>query len=293
MEYATEFNPVEDFRGLFRALSSYQGDDVFGDVVSPFIPANWFVESVRRFRELADFARAVPCQRGNESLFERLTELYAFSRVRDLLAFGLQPLPRSPTDRLKAHNYWLSRSEPVFAPITTDGYRSFIEAVGAEPIVEKKFQPFFHEIVSVEPAVQIDAPIEIISHMWPAAVLGDLLLGRGGVTVRAGSNLVVPNVGERSTLYFEYWRRGRVTSDLSMGWGSNSQWGTEFRRDYLTDRRFVYNFDGTVQPGRDVEALTSALLTEQQDIELVTHRCFLTDELDDQFPFRVTYTEHR
>ncbi|GIH79303.1 hypothetical protein Plo01_57320 [Planobispora longispora] len=34
-------------------------------------------------------------------------------------------------------------------------------------------------------------------------------------------------VADRSTLYRTFWRRSRPTADLSHGWGSDSQWGTD------------------------------------------------------------------
>jgi len=45
-------------------------------------------------------------------------------------------------------------------------------------------------------------------------------------------------------LYFTYLRRSRPTCDLSHGWGSNSQWSTDFRRDYAGGGMLHHNVDG-------------------------------------------------
>ena len=62
----------------------------------------------------------------------------------------------------------------------------------------------------------------------------------------------------RSPLYFAYQRNGRVARDLSHGWGSNSQWRTNFRRDYLWNGCYVFNADGAPNYGgsflRDLSA---------------------------------------
>lgn len=74
-------------------------------------------------------------------------------------------------------------------------------------------------------------------------MIGELVFTRAGVHVRAGSAHAVPGIADRSTLHWEYWRRHRATSDGSFWWGHNSQWATGFRRDYITSRGHVYDFD--------------------------------------------------
>jgi hypothetical protein len=45
---------------------------------------------------------------------------------------------------------------------------------------------------------------------------------------------------------------------VSHGWGSNSQWGTDFRRDYVTDEAYVYNVDGTIDLNQDSRIINVA-----------------------------------
>jgi hypothetical protein len=103
--------------------------------------------------------------------------------------------------------------------------------------------PILHEVITCEADADSSAPIRVTRHAWPAMMIGELVFARAGVHVLAGSAHAVPGVADRSTLHWEYWRRHRVTSDGSFGWGSNSQWRTEFRRDYITSRGHVYDFD--------------------------------------------------
>ena len=39
-------------------------------------------------------------------------------------------------------------------------------------------------------------------------------------------------------------------TDQSVGWGSNSQWGTKFRRDYHFPGEFHFNVDSRLKPGQ-------------------------------------------
>jgi len=45
----------------------------------------------------------------------------------------------------------------------------------------------------------------------------------------------------KSTLFWAHRRNSRPYEDLSVGWGSNSQWGTRFRFDILSDNSYIYN----------------------------------------------------
>src|SRR5260370_2696309 len=101
---------------------------------------------------------------------------------------------------------------------------------------EAGFDPILHEIITCQAAADAGARIQVTGHAWPALMIGELVFTRAGVHVRAGSAHAVPGIADRSTLHWEYWRRHRTTSDGSFWWGHNSQWRTELRRDYITDR---------------------------------------------------------
>jgi len=104
----------------------------------------------------------------------------------------------------------------------------------------------------------------------------------------AGRERIDPERAARSTLYWAFARNGRPTTDLSRGWGSNSQWRTSFRRDYEADGVLYYNVDVVRETrGADPD------LDEAAARELVRHRCFVTGTQpdDDRWPYDRTLIE--
>jgi hypothetical protein len=164
------------------------------------------------------------------------------------------------------------------------------EVLGATPIQEETFHPFFHEIVEVQSDPDPTAVPRLVDQHWPGMLVGHLLLVRAGVTVSAGSDHLVPDVAARSCLYWAWWRRCRPTFDLSHGWGGSSQWGTEFRRDYLVDGRFHYNVDEAYrrQPPWDVGYDISD--AERRDLLRFRHSV-RRDLGKNQFPFNNSLVE--
>jgi hypothetical protein len=102
-------------------------------------------------------------------------------------------------------------------------------------------------------------------------MLGDMMFSRAGVTVRGGRRYVMKEPAETSCLYWAHWRKHRPTTDLSDGWGSNSQWRTRFRRDYLLDGVYHYNVDVDVGHAGEPDLSTAQLR------ELLVNRCFVTE----------------
>ena len=87
------------------------------------------------------------------------------------------------------------------------------------------------------------------------------------------------------------------SSSVAFNRGTNSQWGTCFRRDYLTDAGRVFNFDALVSrlalPSREE---TESALSHDQLNELVMNRCFLrgADEHGDElWPYDTPVDERR
>jgi hypothetical protein len=107
-----------------------------------------------------------------------------------------------------------------------------------------------------------------------------------GVAIRAGARHLNADVAAGSALYWAWWRRHRKAVDLSHGWGHNSQWGTDFRRDYVTDGGLYYNVDAdpATRPDRDLD--------DADRLDLLRYRCSIRTDLGaDQWPFDDTFAE--
>jgi hypothetical protein len=193
---------------------------------------------------------------------------------RWLEAFGMRrgkPIPEAAAEELW-QLYALSRVVDVLR-LDAD-ISEFMESLGLQRIEQGAFHPFFHEVVSIGDA---------FAEVWPGYMLGPLVIARAGVVATG----FVKEVAEHSTMYWAYRRANRPTEDLSMGWGSNSQWRTSFRRDYLLDGMLYYNVDGRGGRGIDDD------LDAAEKLELLRHRCFVRcrKRHDDRWPYDDTYRE--
>ncbi|MGW3543405.1 hypothetical protein ACWDNI_23085 [Nocardia niigatensis] len=197
-------------------------------------PANWGSEQFgpwfeQRPHVLAELHECGTHEASTQQIaVERLWGLYAINRLVDVLLVPLQP-------------HYL---ETAYQGASRSAWAEFTELIGATSIGESGFHPFFHEIVDVVVADDPDEPATVVGQYWPGAFIGNLLLVRSGVTVRAGSSVLNPHVAARSSMYWTFWRCYRQVQDLSDGWGSNSQWRTSFRRDYYLSGELHYNTDG-------------------------------------------------
>jgi hypothetical protein len=179
----------------------------------------WMADLARRAQSVARLADTMPFEPAHEDLRVTLWALYAASRVRDALLLAHQP---GPAGDLATE---LDEKLPEFRPVPVGQITQFFAAIGCQPVTEASFNPILHEIVSCEAAAEPDTPIQVVGQAWPALMIGELIFTRAGAHVRAGSEYAVPGIADRSTLYWEFWRRYRTTSDLSLGWGSNSRGG--------------------------------------------------------------------
>ncbi|MBM0238793.1 hypothetical protein JNW88_19595 [Micromonospora sp. ATA32] len=133
---------------------------------------------------------------------------------------------------------------------------------------------------------EADEPPSVTGEYWPGAIVGSLLLARAGVAIRAGAHHLDADVAARSALYWAWWRRNRRAIDLSHGWGHNSQWGNDFRRDYVAEGHLYYNVDAdpSSQPDSD--------LSDADRIDLLRYRCSIRADLGtDRRPFDDTFVE--
>lgn len=201
-----------------------------------------------------------------------LMGLYAVNRLTDLLIGPHQPDSASG--------------------VSMSAWADFMGLVGATVIAEERFHPFFHEIVAVEPADDPAEPATVVRQHWPGAMVAGMVLVRGGVTVRAGSAVMDPVAAARSCMYWTWMRHYRPVRDLSHGWGHNSQWRTDFRRDYLVGDELRYNVDHI--GARPVLVGTEDDLSEVERRDLVRFRHGVRRDLgEDLFPFDDVVVERR
>jgi hypothetical protein len=228
-------------RQVFHALCAMSEGEDATELLDFAAGQEWMADLARRAGSVARIDDTWPVEPENDDLLETLWELYAASRVRDALLLAHQPGPAD--DSVGELDQALGRKQPVFRSVPVGQITQFFGAIGCQPVTQASFDPILHEIITCQAASEPDAPIQVTGHAWPALIIGELVFTRAGVHVRAGSEHAVPDVADRSTLHCEYWRRHRTTSDGSFWWGHNSQWRTEIRRDYITSRGRVYDFD--------------------------------------------------
>lgn len=224
-------------RELFDELRHYSGRSAFRDVLVP-----WTEKRGQMIVELlAPLARYGDWHREQYRWADPLEQAYALSRVNDVLLLGFQPALPAGAEVPWAHALHLERPWPI---VTLDEYRTFCTDLGMTLVDEPHYDPFLHEIVTVEQADDPGRPVEILESLWPAVMNGELLLSRSGIRVRGGARHVVAGVADRAPLDDVFLRRYRATTDGSLGWGHNSQWKTDFRRDYRTATADYLNVDG-------------------------------------------------
>ncbi len=222
---------------------------LYESIRSPDVLWPWFAEHPDLVAEVRELGR--PGSHRIAPGHDLLERLYALGRVLDLL---IADHPRA--------------------------YPAFCAALGAHRVDRTDFHPFFHEVAEVRQAADPGEPPSVVGERWPGFMVGTLLLARAGVVVTAGERHLVAGVADRSAIYWTHHRRHRPARDLSHGWGHNSQWRTDARRDYLAGGRFHYNVDGTERPADRAEA------------DLVRHRCgTVTDPGGDLFPYDLRHVE--
>ncbi|WP_369240826.1 hypothetical protein AB5J56_40845 [Streptomyces sp. R21] len=268
-----------DARRLFEGLCDHDGADARAEVVAPWLDR---VENAYRagngYRAelsagVARLCRQVPA-RPDEEQRNLVWELYALSRVSDVLLLAFQP----PADTA-GEEPWARRLPPTaqWPALSMAHYLELFTRLGMVPFAEvEAFDPFLHEIVDVEQAESPDEPVRITEAVWPGLWLGPLLFSRAGVRVRAGAHHAERGVADRSPLYWSFLRRHRPTIDQSLGWGHNSQWRTDLRLDYRTDEGEFVNMlaDTDADADADLDSV-NALLTSAERRDLVRHRCLL------------------
>jgi hypothetical protein len=246
------------FVPLVLRLLDYDGQDVFGDVLIPWVEAHpgataWLAS----LRERG--CNAVPTLRS-----EDLWRLYALSRACEMLMLSLETAkPQAGYDGHLA--------------LSTRQFEDFFSRLRIDAMRPEVYAPFHHEIVATFPAPAPSQAPRILEWHWPCLMLGTLMIQRGGVSLSAGAEVLAPGIAATSTLYWAYDRNNRPTHDLAHGWGSNSRWRTAFRRDYHLGDTHHFNVDGRcdlsfVAPG----TFDESGLSRAERVELLVNRSFVT-----------------
>jgi hypothetical protein len=245
------------YRDLLESKWADKRGGFYWRVLLPWLEANREEERwLRSFGERQ--ANPVP-----PAAIEDRWRLYALLRVNEMLLLRFQEGRADGTDYQGLK-------------ISLDEYLAFMTGLGLRQATEASFSPFFHEIVEVEQSSDDDAPITLIGEFWPALMLGDMMFSRAGVLVVGGRKHIRKEIAESSTIYWAYRRKNRPYNDLSHGWGGNSQWRTDFRRDYCLGGTFFFNVDGKHDLAQPATKEDRDGLTRDERIELLVHRCFIT-----------------
>jgi hypothetical protein len=259
---------VDSERQVYCRICAYEGNSLFQDeleITIPFLKNT--VEGLSQYKKYAVY---------NKSSFNEENEYipYALNRINEVLLLSFQK-KQVPPDR-------------TISNITLEQYIEFWQRLGLSIVNPIEYHPFFCEIYEVEECNMSSRQPEIIKRNWPCLMFGDLLFSRAGVCIKASPALIDKKTAESSTLYWSHWHYNRPTTDLSNGWGINSQWRTKFRLDYCNDGILYYNIN--CDEGED--AIKDDNLSEKQRMELLKCRCFVSQmEVPDCFPYDYTATE--
>jgi hypothetical protein len=299
-------------RVLYDRLRDYDGKSVYDEVVLPST-----ARAKARVGRLQPYGTLLGMPRGYEvednpdqRLWEDLWALYALSRINDYFLVSYQiadsfyPATPAQGDEWRG---WMAGGGAYFLvngivnTVSSEQHLDFFTNLGFTPFGRDAYSPFFYEIVEVEVDEAVTNSIQVDHVYWPGFMFGDMLFARAGVRVRCKPGLLTKSIAEDSVLYFTYWRNRRKVADLAHGWGHNSQWRTEFRRDYLADGWFHYNVDAKravsddngLSPNSHDDDLDD--LTENERVELLVNRCFVTctKSDEDRWPYDDRYSEKR
>jgi hypothetical protein len=292
---------IPSFRALYGDFLHYAGSDAYHEVLLPWLPkAQEAMTVLRRYGSLEalQWRKDTPddlCSGGDTSYYSCLERLYALSRISDLLLLPFEPVLPPPPVEPPHDDPWL-----LDAKISAEQRHEWWTALGMTLIDETlPFHPFYHEIVTVEQADDPQEPISLTGTLWIGFTLGQMMFCRAGVSVRGGRDHIVKEIAETSRSYWTYQRNNRRARDLSHGWGHNSQWSTDFRRDYVAEDAYHYNVDGE-HPLIETDGAGGSErgwgeLSVDSSIELMSNRCFVrtTEHLYDEALYTAFYSEPR
>ena len=264
-------------RDLYYKIIEFEGEKLFESVLK-----KWVIDTDYK-RYISTISSSVQIEKANLSQEENW-ELYALSRVLDILTLQFQP------DNQADGSEWLGPK------ISIPEFEEFISLIGLDVITPNMFNPFNCEIIHAQEG---ENNFEIIDSYFPAVKLKNMIIKRAGMKISLKAtdyNLTLIN---NASIYWTFRRKNRKYFDLSQCWGSNSQWSTDLRLDLETNNHFVYNQNGRF----DLNHVTPELLDElnqqnleiQEAIDLTRFRHFVTTTKDDSdlFPYDFKYEEEK
>lgn len=270
---------ILDFEKIlyFETILDFKAEDFFESVIK-----KWIVENDYK-NYISNISNKIS-GRKNELLQEDIWELYALSRVLDLLTLPFQ------TDNDADDSDWKGPR------ITVAEYIEFNNLLGLEITTPFSFKPFNCEIIEAQIGMN---DFEIIECNFPAVKLNNLMIKKAGVKILLNPDKFNLNLINKASIYWAFRRKNRKYFDLSQGWGSNSQWRTDLRLDIETENSYIYNVTGRFNLNSPTIELTEEL--NQQDlelneaVELTVFRHFMkcTKDDSDLFPYDFRFEEQK
>lgn len=270
---------ILDFEKIlyFETILDFKAEDFFESVIK-----KWIVENDYK-NYISNISNKIS-GRKNELLQEDIWELYALSRVLDLLTLPFQ------TDNDADDSDWKGPR------ITVAEYIEFNNLLGLEITTPFSFKPFNCEVIEAQIGMN---DFEIIECNFPAVKLNNLMIKKAGVKILLNPDKFNLNLINKASIYWAFRRKNRKYFDLSQGWGSNSQWRTDLRLDIETENSYIYNVTGRFNLNSPTIELTEEL--NQQDlelneaVELTVFRHFMkcTKDDSDLFPYYFRFEEQK
>ena len=261
-------------KDLYLEILDFDGDHIFETMIKKWVLENNYQSIISNISQKILSDKIVLSQND-------IFELYALNRVLDVLTLQFQP-------NNHADGEWLGPKISVLE------YIEFTHLIGLETFTPESFHTFNCEIMDVQAGT---CDFKIIEQYFPAVKLKNLIIKRAGVKLSLNPTHYDLELINQAAIYWTFRRKNRKYFDLSQGWGSNSQWGTDFRLDFETKDCFIYNILGK----QDLNTPNSDTITELHDsnleieeaIELVKFRHFMACPKDDSdlFPYDYKYSQ--
>lgn len=262
---------------LYYKILKFEGEELYESVLK-----NWAIENDYK-KYTASISNKIQTDK-TSLLQEDIWELYALTRVLDLLTLRFQP------NNITEDSEWSS------AKLSISEYVEFNNLIGLDTIFATSFNAFDCEILEAHVG---ENDFQINECLFPAVRLENLMLKRAGVKISLNPknhNLTLVN---NASIYWAFRRKNRRYLDLSQGWGSNSQWRTDIRLDIETNNSFIYNLKGTLNLNNPTTEqlyyIEEQGLEIEEAIELTKFRHFITSTKDDSdlFPYDFKYEEKK